>query len=261
MRGHGRRVSAVAFSPDSKRMLTGGNGFLQHGWGSRPWESNWSDGDHTARLWETSSGRVLQTFPGHKPDVRGVVFSRDGRLAASCGGWKQYQHIDVYEVASGRVIHELKPPATDDHVAAAVTFIADMSQLRASSQNGTIQTWSLETEKELPIIRLRTLKPQPNEFPGLLFTSDGARLFTGNQAGAVELWTIKTGARAKLYAGHGDQIRGLARSADDRLMLSGSADNTARLWDVESGKQVQIFDVHGRWPGGAVRSHPTAAAL
>ena len=37
----------------------------------------------TLRLWDVASGRLLQTFEGHRAPVNGVAFSPDGRLAAS----------------------------------------------------------------------------------------------------------------------------------------------------------------------------------
>jgi WD40 repeat protein len=57
-------VLAVAFSPDGKRLVTGGT-------------------DRTVRLWDVASGKLLQTLTGHSMTVTGVAFLEDGKRIAS----------------------------------------------------------------------------------------------------------------------------------------------------------------------------------
>jgi WD40 repeat protein len=65
--GHTASVLAVAFSPDGRRVLTGGE-------------------DNLAKLWETSSGREILTLKYHRQEVTAVAFSPDGRLALTASG-------------------------------------------------------------------------------------------------------------------------------------------------------------------------------
>jgi WD40 repeat protein len=64
LKGHEGVVWSVAFAPDSRRLISGGN-------------------DHTVRLWEVADGGLIQTLEGHLDEVNDVAFSPDGRLAAS----------------------------------------------------------------------------------------------------------------------------------------------------------------------------------
>jgi WD40 repeat protein len=62
--GHADRVTAVAISPDGKRLATGSY-------------------DQTIRLWDAATGQELLTLRGHTADIRKLMFSRDGRRLVS----------------------------------------------------------------------------------------------------------------------------------------------------------------------------------
>jgi RNA polymerase sigma factor (sigma-70 family) len=64
--GHQGTVFSVAFSPDSKVLLSGSS-------------------DKTARLWDPRSGKLLQSLEGHEGTVNAVALSADGRLLATGG--------------------------------------------------------------------------------------------------------------------------------------------------------------------------------
>ncbi len=82
-------VQAVAFSPDDKRLMTGGRDkpmigeFLQTVFG----DSKFNPGV-SARLWDVETGNLLQTFTKHGNDVMDVDYSHNGKWVATASADK-----------------------------------------------------------------------------------------------------------------------------------------------------------------------------
>jgi len=82
-------VQAVAFSPDDKRLVTGGRDkpmigeFLQEIFG----DSKFNPGV-SARLWDVETGTLLQTFSKHGNDVTDVAYSHNGKWVATASADK-----------------------------------------------------------------------------------------------------------------------------------------------------------------------------
>ena len=72
-------MQAVAFSPDDKRLITGGRDkqmvgeFLEEIFGDSKLNKGVS-----ARLWDVNSGELLHTFTEQGNDVNDMAYSRDG---------------------------------------------------------------------------------------------------------------------------------------------------------------------------------------
>ena len=89
-------VQAVTFSPDDKRLMTGGRDkpmigeFLQGIFG----DSKFNPGV-SARLWDIEAGTLLQTFSKHANDVMDVAYSHDGKWIATASADKT---VELWEV-------------------------------------------------------------------------------------------------------------------------------------------------------------------
>lgn len=77
-------ICAVAFSPDDKRLMTGGSdkGVLGELVQNFTGDSERFKGV-SARLWDITTGKIIQTFNTHKNDVNDVSYSNDGLWIAT----------------------------------------------------------------------------------------------------------------------------------------------------------------------------------
>jgi WD40 repeat protein len=256
----GTLTGAVAMNSDGSRVLT-------------------SSRDNTAKLWDKTSS-VLQTFVGHKSDVKAVALSGDGKLVLTGSDdktaklWdaqtgKELQNFightdDVHAVAlSGNGQFVLTSSGKTAKLWDAQTgkelqkFIGHTDDVNAVSLSGngqfvltsnykTAKLWDAQTGKELQNFivdsYLRTVA----------LSSDGKLVLTGNDKTA-KLWDAQTGKELQNFIGHISDVNAVALSSDGKLVLTGSDDNTAKLWDAETGKVLRNFVGH--------TSHIKAVAL
>ncbi|MGH3771171.1 MAG: WD40 repeat domain-containing protein, partial [Pseudonocardiaceae bacterium] len=108
------RGRTVAFSPDGHRLATASD-------------------DHTARIWDTSSGWRLTEVAHDKP-VRAVAFSPDGHWLATASDDHTAQ---VWDAGSGRQLATL----THDNAVVGVAFSPDGQRLATASFGKTALIW------------------------------------------------------------------------------------------------------------------------
>ena len=120
---HADWVNSVAFSPDGKRMLSGGK-------------------DGKIKLWEVASGRLIRTLRGHTQDVNAVAFSPDGAYVLSGGGGDA--SVKLWDIATGQFIRFF---IGHTRAVASVAFSPDGKRIASGSFDHTVRLWDVATGK------------------------------------------------------------------------------------------------------------------
>ncbi|NKY26000.1 nSTAND1 domain-containing NTPase [Nocardia gamkensis] len=210
----GSDVWDVVFSPDGRRVVTGGL-------------------DLRLRSWDADSGELVGEPRQIPTRTLGVQFKRlslDGRRAVTSqlGG-----PLRLWDVESGQPTGQ--PLNVDIGILGDVAVSPGGRRVVTGDQDGAVRLWDAESGQPIG----RPLIGHTNAVDSVAFSPDGRRIVSGSLDRTVRLWDAESGQPiGRPLIGHTDTVDSVAFSPDGRRVISGGSDRTARLWDVESGNSI-----------------------
>jgi WD40 repeat protein len=213
-------MCAVAFSPDAKIVITGGE-------------------NRRAHIWD-AAGRKRGEIVATAGSVRSVVFSPDGRtLATVCisepgrttSKTRSRPSVSQIQLWETGAFSSLGPPLTQSGGMRSVAFSPDSKTLLAGGRNGAVGLWDLSDRHSTPLMG------HSGEVRSVSVSPDGANLLTGSEDGTARYWSIaEKETLGKLP--HQDLVVAVAFSPDGQTLLTGSYDGTAQLWDAQTYQRL-----------------------
>ncbi|MDP2430911.1 MAG: caspase family protein [Pseudomonadota bacterium] len=196
---------AVAFSPDSKTLLSGGSSF-----------------DHTLQLWDVATGKRLQTFIGHASIITSVVFSPDGKTVLS---GSMDNTLRLWDVATGR---ELRTFSGHSNWVSSVAYSPDGRTVLSGSYDNTLRLWDVATGREL-----RNFSGHSDRVKSVAFSPDGKAVLSISEDKTLKLWDIASG-RLKATLIYFDDGNWAVIDPEGRYDASNGGDNPHLHWVFEN---------------------------
>jgi WD40 repeat protein len=187
-----------------------------------------------AQIIETSSGKVLASFPaapspvsGPTPRITALVLSSDKRLLASLSSdWK----IRLWDVGSGQLQREIAP---QEFAASGLELSPDGRYLAANGAGNNLAVWDTSSGEVV-----RYFDRGGGE---IAFHPNGVQVASVREDGKIELLDLRTGTPTWV-TNKFEVILSLAFSPDGRLLAVLNNDSI-QFQDVNSGEVIEELPI------------------
>lgn len=210
---------------------------------------------------------LLRTMKGETTVANTLVFSPDGKMLASGGGYNDGQ-FRLWWVNTGTLIDHFRAHRTAvsamvlspngkylvsggldgainvwewetgeyvhtflDHTSNILSMaISPDSEVLVSAGLDGLRVWNLTTQRSL-----YTLSRFEREY-SVAIHPNGYILISGDKEGYIKFWNLRTGELLSRFLGHNQEVSAIALNQDGTTLVTGSEDGTVKVWNLETGQ-------------------------
>jgi ribosome assembly protein 4 len=221
MPGHSEAVLHVQFSPDGKRLASGG-------------------GDMTVRFWDMQTCTPKFTCRGHKHHVLCTAWSPDGKRFASAD---RKGELRLWDPANGAMLGQ--PLVGHKQWVTSLSWEpmhknGACERLASGSKDSTIKVWNVRTGR-----CIITLSGHTDSVESIQWGGEGL-LYSASRDRTIKVWNVdggedkRIGILVRTLVGHGHRVNTLALSSEHVLRTGPFGYKMSPFSTPEEGKKLAM---------------------
>ncbi len=237
-------INAVVFTPDSKKLVTGGY--------------------HELLVWDIKSGKLKKRIHTRAERAYDLHFLPDGKLAVAGGRPGQEGDVRIYDLnGKSKMVDGI---AFMDGVSDKSVFLAELVQtndsmlsldvsddgkkLVAAGCDRLVRVWDLG--KGVGNAKLEhKIENHADWVLSVNFSPNGRYLLTASRDKSAKVWDLQKKESLVTFQGHANIVYGAVMSTNHKLGISAGEDRNLRSWNTEVkskklGKQVRSGGGHAK---------------
>ena len=197
-------IQSIAFMPDSRTLVTGGE-------------------DKLVRLWDIESGKIQKTLSGHSGMVFAVI--TDGRRIVSASADKT---VRIWDAKSGDTVRVF---SSHDSGLTIHSIAMNGSTIVSGDTSGKVLVWNADNGQ------IEHRLTEATSFPSTVAISrDGKTIIVGGKKN-VRIFDRRTGQLRHTSPDYEYFIGWVGILPDGKTAISAGRDYIIRLWNIETGGQ------------------------
>lgn len=212
-------VTALAFRPDGKELVSGGY--------------------HELLVWNPSDGKLLRRIGDVPQRTYALAVHPQKPWIALAGGTPgESGEVRLYDLDQGKLVKDL---ATLVDVAFDVQFSPDGTRLAACGADRAVRVFDVESGKET----LR-IEDHADWVLSVAWSPDGKLLASGSRDKTAKIFDAASGESQITFPGHNDVVYGVAFHPDGKSMLSVGGDRQIHYWSIAEAKREHSIGGWGK---------------
>ena len=237
-------VTALAFTPDSKKLVVGGH--------------------HELNVYDPTTGKLEKRIRTRARRAMALVFLPDGKLAVAGGRPGEEGDVRIYNLDGGKptrvedgvtYLDGVTDPGVmikqlldaDDEVL-CLALSADGKKLVSGGCDRMVNVYDLSGGYDKAKIEA-SIENHADWVLGVAFSPDGKHLYTSSRDKTAKVWDLTTKESVLTFPDHQNTVYGVAAKADGKAGYSVGEDNQLRMWNTtgnNAGKMIRNVGAHGK---------------
>jgi hypothetical protein len=230
-------VTALAFTPDNKKLVVGGH--------------------HELTVWDLT-GKLEKRIATRAERAKAMRFLPDGKLAVAGGRPGQEGDVKIYDLNGGKPtitdgvalldgVHDKKVLRkelleSDDEIL-CLALSADGKKLACGGCDRLIHVWDLNGGQAKLVQKIEN---HADWVLGLAFSPDGKYLLSASRDKTAKVWDLEKKESLLTFPDHQNTVFAVAVKPDGKVAYSVGADKRLRAWNIAAeGKQIRASGGHG----------------